>query len=263
MQNYHYSFHSFNQKSKKKIYRMFFGITILVLILVFLLKLIFTLPQVNNVKFVFENYSPYNELVATQLKNKMLEEKWRAILGPQNVFFWMFGKHPLQLNTLPFVKNLSWETNLLKNTVNFNFTLRKAFGVICENDLSCYVFDENGVIFEKAPDVFGSLVLKVNDKTGKKFILGEKILPFEKWIQNFKEIVIFLKNAGFGIKEISFSNINEEIWEVKIGEGPTLIFSFNFVPENLPYIFTNLSSKINYSKVTYIDFSVPQRIYYK
>jgi cell division septal protein FtsQ len=263
MQNYHYSFPSFNQKNKKKIYWLLFAFTILVLILILLLKLMLTLPQVNNVRFVFQSSSSYNDLVLTQLKNKMLEEKWRAILGPQNVFFWMFKKQPLELNTLPFVENLNWKTLLFQNTVNLSFTSRNTFGILCENDSPCYAFDENGTIFETAPNVTGPLVLKIVDQTGRNFILGEKILPSDEWIKNFKEIISDLKEANFGISEIQFNDINQAIWKVKIGNGPDLIFSFNFVPEELPYILKNLSTKINFLEVSYIDFSVPNRIYYK
>ena len=96
------------------------------------------------------------EEIFDSLKTRMLEGKFRAMVGPENILFWKFGKYPDSLYRIPAVKDLKVETDFWKHSVKISAGERQLWGVVCdENNLSCFGLDENGVIFSKVPSVSG------------------------------------------------------------------------------------------------------------
>lgn len=234
-----------------------------ILAFIFLLKFVFTSDffkvkkiEVVNLPHFFEkdNFLFY-------LQNKLLENKWKALIGKEHILFWL-GRVS-EISSLPFIKEVNKETNIWNKTVKISLTLREPEGVICEKEGNCYFFDKEGKVFLKAPQTEGPLFLKINDKTGRKIVLGQYVFPKKEWLSNFYSIVSVMKNNGFKIAESGVEDFQKEEWYLKITEGTIFLFNFNFVPERFEYILENLSNKINFKNTVYVDFRVENRIYYK
>ena len=72
-----------------------------------------------------------------------------------------------------------------------------------------------------------------------------------------------MKNRGLVISKVAVKDLNLEEWEVETARGPVFRFNLNFMPSNLESILDNLDEKFDFGKVTYFDFRIENRIYYK
>ncbi len=263
--NYKIGEYRSGRKKKLKVWILISALSLFLLLLVFLAKVIISWSELNvsSVKFLNQT-NVSNSSLMSRLENQMLTNKLRALLGPGNILFWSLGQKPSSLGSLPEIKKLNVNADLMGRTVSIEATPRTPFGVICEaTSTDCFVFDKSGIIFAPSPDVQGPLILKINDFTSRHLILGEDVLPEANWFNNFLNTVNILKLNNFAISEIDFSDLSLREWQVHFVNAPTFYFSFDFVPDNLGYILSNLSSRMDFSKVSYVDFRVPDRIYYK
>ncbi len=206
----------------------------------------------------------------SQLKNEMLSASvWRAVLGPDNVLFWEFGGKPETLPGSPVVSVASVDVNLSARKVAVEVKEREIAGIVCRPEGAplgrdgCYGFDESGVVFAKTPSIQGYLILKIDDENAKPVVLGTSIFPKEEWRENlFKTLAIFKEN-GIAVSSVRVEDYTLEEWEVETASGLRFLFSLSFTPENLGGILKNLDEQFDFGKLTYFDFRVANRIYYK
>lgn len=186
------------------------------------------------------------------------------LLGTDNILFWKFAKKPSLVSmVLPAVRSVSVETNLGERTVSFGVGERVFGGIWCRSGGQCYGFDASGVIFSEVPQAEGSLILRVEDENLAPPILGRGALPYDSWFQNLLRTVSILRAKGMVIAEIIVKDFGLREWEVVSASRTRLLFSFNFVPDNLERVLENLRPRLAGSKLAYLDFRVPNRIYYK
>lgn len=205
-----------------------------------------------------------SEDISNALKIQMLGNHVRAILGPKNILFWEFGGHPDSLWRFPALKNLKVQTDFWKRSVNMTAEERKLWGVVCNAAGSaCYGLDENGVVFSEVPDVSGSLLLKIGYASDRVFISGQPLFSRPEWFLNFKSTIDALDRNGFRVVAVKSVDLSSREWTAQLAQGPDFYFSLNFIPENLDSILKGLGSKLDVGKTTYVDFRVPNRIYYK
>lgn len=265
LQNYNFHETRKNKKRRIKIWIIISSISVFFLLLVFLMKAAVSWRGLNiaGINFVNET-NVSNSNLLSYLEKNMIRNKLRAYLGPENILFWSLGHKPASLYDLPSIKSLNVESNLFSRTISVEASPRVPYGVICEStSTSCYVFDDQGIIFSSSPSVQGPLILNINDFTGRHFILGENILPEGQWFNNLINTLNIMKQNNFTVSEIDFNDLSLREWQIKTMNGPEFYFSFNFIPDNLSYVLSNLSSRMNFSKISYVDFRVPERIYYK
>jgi len=211
----------------------------------------------------------------SQLKSEMLSASprtilgiirgsiWRAMLGPDNILFWEFGSKPPSLPGSPIVSLAAVNVNLAARKVAVAVKEREIAGVICRGMGDCYGFDENGVVFAKTPSIEGYLILRIDDENNKPFVLGTSIFPKKGWQENlFKTLAVFKEN-NIAVSSVRVKDYALEEWEVETASGLRFLFSLSFVPENLSGILKTLDEKFDFGKLTYFDFRVENRIYYK
>ncbi len=185
-------------------------------------------------------------------------------LGPDNVLFWKFGRLPAVLFRLPAIKAVSLEAGVFDRAVKIGAEKRNLWGVICDKeDSNCFGLDENGMVFSRVPDVSGSLILKINDSGGRIFILGRSLFPKTEWFSNFKNTIDTLNGSGYRVIRVELGDISLREWTARVAGGLEFYFGLEFAPENLTSILKDLNSRIDLDKTTYVDFRVPNRIYYK
>lgn len=186
-----------------------------------------------------------------------------SMLGPDNILFWEFSGKPEVLEGLPLVAGVLVETNLTAGKVLVKAEERDFSGIWCVKSGDCYAFDDDGVIFARAPHSEGTLILKVYDENARPLVLGTPALTRPGWRENVFKILEIMKNYGLIVSRVSVKDFGLEEWEVEVAGGPVFQFNLNFVPLNLERILDNLADKFEFENVTYFDFRVENRIYYK
>lgn len=189
---------------------------------------------------------------------------WRTFVGSKNILFWEFGAEPnLPAETSPIIAELKINSNLTERKVIIQVKERELFGVWCVSEKNCYAFDAEGFIFSETPEVHGVLITKIEDQNTRDLAISNKILPNEEWIKNFLGTVKIAKENNIAIAEIEIKDLALREWELKTVWKPVIYFSLDFIPENLELIFSNLAQRFDLNKLSYLDFRVPNRIYYK
>ena len=187
----------------------------------------------------------------------------RGALGPQNILFWQFGRQPNVALSLPFLASLNVETDLFARTVKVTATDRTLWAIVCETGGDCYGVDASGTVFAAVPQTQGSLILQIADQNGRTLIPGEPFLPSVDWLRNFMTVLNTLQASGYPVVSVTIDPFTSQEWHALLASGVTMDFSFAFAPDNFRGVLANLPTKVDMTKVTDVDFSVPQRIYYK
>jgi hypothetical protein len=202
--------------------------------------------------------------ILNALKIDMLRSKMRAMLGPNNILFWEFGSHPSSLFRFPALENIRVDSNFWDRSVEVAAEERELWGALCNSSGSmCYGLDENGIIFSEVPNVSGSLILKINDMNDRFFVLGQPVFSRPEWFGYFKQSIDTLNRNGFRVISAEIGDLSLREWTARVVSGPEFHFSLTFTPENFDSILKNLGNKVDLGKTTYVDFRVPERIYYK
>ncbi len=185
-----------------------------------------------------------------------------SLLGPDNILFWELGKKPQTLAALPLLSQLSLNTDLIAKKVMVIAEEREFEGIWCSAE-DCYVFDKEGIVFARAPNTEGFLILKIYDENNRPLVAGAPVFTKSNWRENVFKTLEVMENHGFTISRVNIKDFGLQEWEVKTTEGPVFQFSLNFVPQSLEKILENLNQKFEFDKVSYFDFRVENRIYYK
>jgi len=270
----------FLREKKKKKLRLLFHLSIFIFSAFFVIGILYIifysgLLNVENFEFSYSNnYSETgnttsffsNKFLVSSLATQVVKNK--KILGyldSDNILFWFFsGKDDLvNESILPSVKEVKLDVNLFSRRVKISVDEKNLSGVICDTKDNCYVFNEKGKVFAPAPNVSGSLILKITDTNDRHLVLGEKFLPREEWIENIIKTIEILEKNNFYLKSVLIKEISLEEWETVISVGPKFLFSLNFVPNDLEEVVQTLKKRADFSKIDYFDMRVEDRLYYK
>jgi hypothetical protein len=127
----------------------------------------------------------------------------------------------------------------------------------------CYAFDREGIAFGRAPETYGTLITKVSDVRTAALAPGEAVLATSEWRARILETLEIIGALHLSPRIITVREEALREWDVALVEGPTLKFSFSFVPERLEDALASLSRRGDFRALTYLDFRVPDRLYYK
>jgi cell division septal protein FtsQ len=186
------------------------------------------------------------------------------ILGPDNIIFWEFSRKPPIIPVLlPQAVSLDFNVDFWGRKVKVTVVERKLAGIWCPVNGGCFGFDMNGIPFSSVPAAEGVLVLKIDDQNNQAVILGRRLLPQAAWIDNIFNTLLIVRKNGITATMLKIRELSLREWEVSTSFGAALYFSFNFVPDNLDSVLKNLNKKFEVTKLNYLDFRVPNRIYYK
>jgi hypothetical protein len=223
----------------------------------------------------------FKELVA----QRMAEHPFLRLLGADNILFWR-GSEPVHLLAAlsPVVADISTDVWLTGKRVSFTVSERPIIGVWCLLDAhagessgegttttphvetiarTCYGFDDDGVLFTVAPDISGALILKVTDENQEGRVLGQRVLPKQEWYERFSRTLRTVRENGGVVIAARVREAGLHEWEATLAEGVVLVFSFDFVPDDLGSVLRSLEERLKFESLSYIDFRIPNRIYYK
>lgn len=208
---------------------------------------------------------------------------WPDLLGWNNILAWPDGISAAQLDMVPQVADMKIQKDYFSRTITVNVEERSPFGVWCflskgatvassasSTDLvstgtgsgSCYWFDDRGVLFEKATNTEGNLVVVVHDYSQSPRGLGQEVLP-DMFDGNFVSIVNVLHNSGIGIQEMDLNDLSLEEIDAKTTAGPTIEFSLRFPADDYLGVLKSLISQGGFDKLHYVDCRTQDRVFYK
>lgn len=204
------------------------------------------------------------DTIIAKLSEVKLSDALHAWLGPQNVLFWFLGDQAAgNTRTLPGLATISLATNIFKRDVMIRVESRELSGVWCVMEHECYGFDTDGVLFTRVPDASGALILKIDDTNHRPVVLGANPLPRSEWLANILSAVGSMKRSMLAVRAIRIRDSSLEEWEAELSSGTLLYFSLHFTPSNLDRVFASIGEKVSLNRVAYLDFRVPNKIYYK
>lgn len=245
--------------SKKKI------ICILILFLILAIGYVLFLSPVFKIKEIkiSGNRAITNEEIKNSLDNFILK-KLLIFFNRNNI---LLAKENDLENILlkDFFRISSVEINksILKRTINLKITERKEAGIFCRGE--CYYIDEWGVIFEKAPQTSGTLILSIKDYSQRDTEIGKNVID-----EDFMLRLIDLRESlaeELGLRVLDFI-IDGESKDLKINtnEGWYILFDktreFRNQLDSLKLV---LDEKIKGERknLEYIDLRIENRVYYK
>ena len=205
----------------------------------------------------------------------------RSWFGSDLTPFWLFlDPSESFLASFPMFRAVEVETDLFARDVVIRADERELYGVWCliktaepsgmrdagegiGTGEQCYAFDRDGVAFWSAPATQGTLITKVADARSAAFQPGEAVLSDAEWRSRMLETLAILDTLRLTPRLITVREETLREWEVALVEGPTLKFSFTFVPPGLEGALAVLSRRGDFRALTYLDFRVSDRLYYK
>lgn len=221
----------------------------------------------------------------------------RSLLSPENMLFW-----PPKISQIPsslfWLSDLSLEKNWSQKEISIEVKERQPWLLWCLsaqaglttqagqtglpisqtiNNIgsstvsqtasttisNCYWLDDQGIVFSSAPEAEGFIIPKVFEKSDRQELtLGQSFNAGPQSVKTALEIIKEIKNSSLAISRFLIEDINLQELKVETN-GPKLYFSLRFVPQDLNKILANLSDRLDFQKLEYIDFRVENRIYYK
>lgn len=253
------------EKKERKFYWrwfLFFLLFGLVLMAIFYFFLYADFLKVKEVKVIGLRSLPERNFVTLLESEIIAEDRWRAFFGSENIIFWLAVSEKIA-ERLPALSALQIKTDLLSRKVNLLAEERRLAGLWCLPARGCFVFDEKGIAFSRAPLAEGGLILKVTDESGREIQVGEKLLPEPVWFENFMSVLKDLKEAKWIIAAVRVKDLALREWEVVSEAGPVFQFNFDVVPIDFRSVLVNLKKELDLSRLGYVDFRVPNKIYYR
>ena len=222
---------------------------ILALAYVLLLSPIFKIKEIK----VSGNRAIGNEEIQDSLNNQTnlflaTENKLRGIL----------------ISDFPRILSLEIHKNIFEKTISLEIVERKEAGIFCRGE--CYYIDKDGVIFEKAPQTSGTLILAIKDNSAREVEIGKNALDkeFIGALINLREDLL----NQLGLKVLDFILESEAVKDLRVNtnEGWYILFDRSRdLKSQLQALILVLEEKIKSGRknLEYVDLRIENRVYYK
>ena len=184
----------------------------------------------------------------------------RRGFGSNNILYWV-GVGEVGDSGIPASSAVIVHTNILSRAVSVEIRERTFVGVWCSK--TCVGFDSNGIAYFLAPDVEGSLLLKVHDENESELVLGSPVFSDPLALKNIFQSLTIVKEGGIVVDTILVKEATLREWELHSTKGTVFKFSLNFVPEKLKSVLDNLKERTKLEDLSYVDLRVENRVYYK
>lgn len=206
------------------------------------------------------------ENIISLLESQTIKNSWsNRFLGAENLLVWPSSFSRDELSLMPSIRSAQVEKDYSSKKIIIKITERKPYGIWClekKNPPSCLWFDEDGVMFKQAFSGEGNLIRVVKDYYQNDLGIADTVLP-NQFLSNLFPILDLLQKSGLSVKEVGLRRLDLEEMEVQTFNGPKLMFSLRFPPQGALEVINSLKSKNGLKNLSYIDFRVENRAYYK
>ncbi len=204
-----------------------------------------------------------SRVAISAFERSQLSAKFAALIGPDSYFFWKSGSLASPFPEFaPIIARAVTEKSLGSRSVLISVEERRPFGVWCPELSPCVAFDESGIAFAYVSTPTGSLIVRVDDDNERTIALGSSVFPSALMSETFVGAVSTVRSRGFPIIRVHIGSSELREWEIEsVPFG--MRFSFDAVPDGFGDVLRDLSLRSDLGKLTYLDFRVPGRVYYR
>jgi len=179
----------------------------------------------------------------------------------QNIFFWKID--PNIFDGSHRVAEVTVDKEFLKRKVIITLLARQKYTIWCFNKEDvCYWVDEKGFIFSEAPNLEGSLNLRIiKDSSERKLSLGDQVLEDELF-KNLVLAITFMEDLNIEQEEIVIGDLKFKEAVARVKSGPDIYFSLMLDPSFAQNVVKSLRQSGEWNAINYLDLRVPNRAYY-
>jgi len=226
---------------------------------------VFLYSQIFKVKSIEikTNESQKDRVLSAIIADISSRHKILSILSPDNILFWELGSDATSTIPVPDIKSVSITSLFFKKKVEITTEERKIKYVACRINQECFRMDEDGIVFKEAPNMEGYLITKIIDENNVVPIFGKPLIQNKEWQLNMFAVMNVLKANNMPVKEIRIKEYALREYEAIFNSGVRLRFDFDVFPKNFDSILKNTTKTISLDKIEYIDFRIPNKIFYK
>lgn len=253
-------------RDEKRLFRkkIIIFLWILFLFLVLSYTLFFSpIFKIKEIK-VSGNRAISNEEIRDSL-DKFLKKKILIFFNKNNIFLVTEdGVEKVIFKDFPRVLSIKINKDIFKKTIDLKIVERKEAGIFCKKE--CYYIDEDGVIFEEAPQTSGTLILVIKDNSEGEAEMGKSIVE-EKFMAELIDLRSYL-SSQLNLKVLDFTIESDDSGDFKINtneEWYILLDRSRDLKNQLEALRLVLEEKIKEGrqKLEYIDLRIENRVYYK
>lgn len=267
MNNWHaiHSEQNHLQKQAKTLFQKWWwigGVSFFALLFIGFLGFLIKSPLFSVVSITLHGSNTISsENILRVVKPAIISSSW---WGPDNILSWNEKNiEATIIKSFPQIARVDVVVAKISRTVDLKITDRIWYGVWCVRDAPCYAFDEKGIVFSEMPNVEGALILKINDENKHALVLGMSALREEGWTQDILATIQMLKNSAIAFDGVTIRDFALKEWVITLHNGPEIFLSFLNHNERTANLLQSIALKADISKLQYIDFRVPERIYYQ
>ena len=192
--------------------------------------------------------------------------------GADYIFAWPNEIAGDDLVDLPKARTLRIQTSIQDRIAVVTVVERGPYGIWClmkHNPPACSWFEEDGTVFEPAPEAEGTLIRVVRDYATENIAFNASVLP-GIFLPHLRGVFDVLDGSGFAPREVRYEDPGLQELRVLTYEGPELFFSLRFSPAYALSAIQNVREKDaagtlfpRLRDMQYIDFRVENRAYYR
>ena len=140
---------------------------------------------------------------------------------------------------------------------------RMPLGIYCSGD-ECYVFDADGILFDRARTVVGDVIVKIADVSEAHYLpkVGAAFLEPYQW-ENLKLIVMFMNQGGLPAQRVVLDRAAEELTVYAAPRGTPVYFTLEFSPAEHLRALKEFQKVMPLERAQYVDMRVEHKIFYK
>lgn len=195
------------------------------------------------------------------------ESPRRALFGPESLLFWGFHKAELKPRTDALLASIRIRADFFEKQVTLTVSEREFQGLWClsrlENNTQCFAFDSEKIVIRRVPEAYGSLIFKVRDENSRMLTPGVLVWSDSEELSRIFKTIRIMENIYGGISVIEIKSRELREWTAISPQRIVFAFSTDFIPENLESILRALRERPDFDVVSFVDFRVPNRVYYK
>jgi len=199
------------------------------------------------------------------LEYRIPEKKWSSsLLGYSHFWVWPSSWRKEDLKELPHLKQINFKPNYKERKLVAEVKERDFLGIWC-NELSggadCVWFDEEGIAFESSLRPDGYLIFNILDQSTSSRKLGEEVID-KKRFENIGVLEEILRSSDLSYRRLGLTSKRDELF-VEVSNGPRLSFSLDFPSRYVADILDSLRRREVFSSLTYVDFRIQNKVFYK
>ena len=254
-------------KKKKKRRKILFIFVFIGIILLFSLCVYISRYkkfQINEVAVLGENIIDREEMVLTT--EQLLKGKYLWIFPKSNAFIYpRIAIREALLEKFPRLKSVALHLNGL-DKLSITIEERIPFALYCADDLTCYLLDNDGFIFDQALSFSRNLFFIYQTGDIIENPLGNRFLTSAE----FKSLSIFIKNlATLNVYPVSFK-VEGDKYVLSLSNDGKILWrkesDLALIRSNLEAFLSSSSirSEKNFlDRIEYLDLTIENKVFYK